>query len=151
MIRSNGYFTLFLETLSALACIPVVCVNKKTMQCKKCNNLFCSSLSFDRKKTFSDEKWEMIRHLLCWRYSNLDNNQPSASLSARSPLQFIKQRQIDLELGIIFREPICFSHSIFGDEYPIFLRRHQRNLNSEGYLNKIKDFFTFLGGGQAYL
>ena len=52
---------------------------------------------------------------------------------------------------VSIREPICFSHSIFGDEYPIFLRRHQRNLNSEGFLNKIKDFFTFLGGGQAYL
>lgn len=85
MIRSNGYFTLFLETL--LHCTgmhPQLCVNKKTMQCKKYNNLFCSSLSFDHKKTFSDEKWEMIRHGRSWKYSNLDNNQPPASLSSLS-------------------------------------------------------------------
>ena len=82
MIRSNGYFTLFLETLLHWTASQV-CVHKK--QCNERNVfLFCSSLSFDHKKTFSDEKWKMIRHVPSWRYSNLDNNQPPAPLSARS-------------------------------------------------------------------
>ena len=74
----------FLESLLHWNASPL-CVNKKTMQYKKHNNLFCSSfLLIINKKTFSDEKWKMIRHGRSWRYSNLDNNQPSASLSARS-------------------------------------------------------------------
>ena len=43
MICSNGYFTLFLEDLMHWNNASPLCVNKKTMQCKKHNNLFCSS------------------------------------------------------------------------------------------------------------
>ena len=80
--------------------------NKKTIQSKKCKNLFCSSLSFDRKKTFSDENWEMICLGPSWRYSNLNNNQPPASLSARSSCNSSAQRQIDLKLGLMFTTQI---------------------------------------------
>ena len=104
----NDPFKWILYTLSEISAALLwnasqLCVNKKTMQCKKHNNLFCSSLSFDHKKTFSDEKWKMIRHGRSLRYSNLDNNQPSVRFSLRTlPVQFIKHRQIDLELGLMF-------------------------------------------------